>query len=123
MKLGIDKALADGNGNTLIYTALIGAVLSQCLPNPGDAVFFWRQDVDKSKLDKGEITVKQYWIRDAVGYYGFSAGYYILVLGTVMAMGGSYKNKSRLLMGLVAGGLVVGVVAKNIQKDSQVKKA
>jgi len=122
MDLGIKKAVGNGQGSTIIYTALLGAALAQFLPNPGDALFFYLQEKNTDKLNNGEITPKQFWVRDVAGYYGFSAGYYTLVLLTVASIGGSYKTKARILAGLVAGGLVIGVVAKNIQKDTLQQK-
>lgn len=118
MDLGIKKTIDSGNGNTLIYTALIAAAVANFLPTPADAVYFWRQSVDKKRLEAGEITPKKYWINDVLGYYGYTAAYYTIVLATVASIGSTYKTKSRVLIALAAGGLVVGVVAKNIQRDT-----
>lgn len=119
MNFGIDKAIKDGNGNTLIFTAIAAAALANCVPTPADAVFFWRQQVDKQLLSEGKISPKQYWTRDVVGYYTYTAAWYGLVLATLAAVGGTYKTKSRILLGLVGAGVVVGVIAKNIRKDEE----
>ena len=38
MDLGIKKVVDEGNGNTLIYTALIAAAIANTLPTPFDAI-------------------------------------------------------------------------------------
>ena len=120
MNLGIKQAIKDGNGTTIINTALIAAALANVLPTAADGVYFWRQAKDKEALDKGEITPKQYWIRDVLGYYGYTAAYYTIILLSVQAIGGTYKTKSRILLALLGGGVVVGVVSRNIQKATVV---
>jgi hypothetical protein len=121
MDFGIGKALSDGNGNALIFTAVASAALANCIPTPADAIYFWRQQVDKQELEDNKITPKQYWTRDVIGYYGYTAAWYALVLTTMAAVGGTYQTKARILLGLLGAGVVIGVVAKNIQKDEELK--
>ena len=40
MDLGINKVINDGNGNTLLYTALIAAAIANTLPTPFDSIYF-----------------------------------------------------------------------------------
>jgi uncharacterized membrane protein YkvI len=117
----IKGALGNGDGNALIYTAVLSAMIANVMPTPADAIYFWRQSVDKEKLEKGEITPTQYWTRDVVGYYSYTALWYGLVLTIVASMGGTYQNKARILLGLLGAGVVVGVVANNIKKDEKIK--
>lgn len=121
MELGINNTIKNGGGDTLIYTALLSACLANFVPTPADAIFFWREQVDKDLLEKKEITPKQFWIRNTCGYYGYTAAYYALLFGTVYAIGGSYKTKARIILALLSGGLIVGVIAKNIQKDNKIQ--
>ncbi len=117
----IKSALGNGDGNALIYTAVLSAMLANVIPTPADAIYFWRQGVDKEKLDKGEITPTQYWTRDVVGYYTYTALWYGLVLTIVASMGGTYQTKAKILLGTLGAGVVVGVVANNIKKDEKLK--
>lgn len=117
----IKSALGNGDGNALIYTAILSAMLANVIPTPADAIYFWRQGVDKEKLDKGEITPTQYWTRDVVGYYTYTALWYGLVLTIVASMGGTYQTKAKILLGTLGAGVVVGVVANNIKKDEKLK--
>ena len=119
MDFGIKKAINTGNGNAIIYVAIGSAMLANCLPTPADAVYFWRQSVDKNLLNDNKITPKQYWVRQTVGYYTYTAAWYGLVLTTVAAVGSDYKTKAKILLGLVGAGLVMGVVSKNIKEDEK----
>jgi hypothetical protein len=120
-QLGIGKVIDNGNGNAIIYTAVLAAIVANCMPTPADAIYFWRQSVDKDLLESGMITPKQYWIRDVSGYYLYTAAWYGLVFTILNATGGNYQTKSKILLALLSAGLVVGVVAKNIQKDEELK--
>lgn len=118
----IKSALGNGDGNALIYTAILSAMIANVVPTPADAIYFWRQGVDREKLDKGEITPTQYWTRDVVGYYTYTALWYGLVLTIVASMGGTYQTKAKILLGTLGAGIVVGVVANNIKKDEKLKR-
>ena len=37
MDLGIGKVVGEGNGNAIIYTALLAAMVANALPTPADA--------------------------------------------------------------------------------------
>ncbi len=117
METGISKAVSDGNGNAIIYTALIAAIIANAMPTPADALYFRAQQKDKEKLENGEITPKQYWKRDMLGYYGYTAGYYLSLFLVMQAFGGDYKNNARVLIALISGGLILGVYNKNVKKD------
>jgi hypothetical protein len=118
----IKGALSNGDGNALIYTAILSAMIANVVPTPSDAIYFWQQGVNKEKLDKGEITPTQYWTRDVVGYYTYTALWYGLVLTIVASMGGTYKTKAKILLGTLGAGIVVRVVANNIKKDEKLKR-
>ena len=118
---GIDKAIKDGNGNAIIYTAIGAAILANVMPTPSDGFFFYQQRINKEKLDKGEITPKQYWTRDVFGYYFYTAAWYGLVLATVASVGGTYQTKAKILLGLSGAGIVLGVISKNIEAENKKK--
>jgi hypothetical protein len=120
MDLGIEKVIKDGNGNTLIYTALIAAMLANAIPTVADGLYFSLQQKWKQQLNEGKITPEQYWSRDVGHYYTITAGYYAIVLATMLALNkNSFSKNSKILLGLVGGGVVVGVAMKNIQKDKK----
>ena len=121
MDLGIGRVVNGGDGDAIIYTAVLAAIAANCLPTPADAVYFWRQSVDKDLIENGKITPTQYWVRDVAGYYLYTAAWYAGIFTILAATGGGYKNKAKILLALLSSGLVVGVIAKNIQKDEELK--
>jgi hypothetical protein len=122
MDLGIGKVIKEGNGNTIIYTALIAAMLANCIPTVADGWYFSLQQKWKQQLNEGEITPEQFWRRDVINYYTITAGYYGVVLLTMLALNkNSFSSNSKLLLALIGGGVVVGVASKNIEKDKAIK--
>jgi len=122
MDLGIKKVIGEGNGNALIYAALGAAILANCIPTVADGWYFSLQQKWKQELQEGKITPKQFWTRDVVNYYTITAGYYGVVLVTMLALNkNSFSTNSKILLGLLGGGLVIGVAMKNIQKDEEIK--
>lgn len=118
MSNSINSAVKSGHGNAVIVAGFLGLVLSDIIPTPGDALYFHRQQVLKSKLEKKEITPKQYWIKDATGYYLYNSVWWALVFGVVMLSKGSFDQKLKLGIALSGTGVVIGVLAKNIKKDN-----
>jgi hypothetical protein len=122
MNLGIDKAIKDGNGNTLIYTALLAAMIANAVPTPADSIYFRRINILRQRYDKGEITAENLEWHIAMEYYLWTAAYYGLLFTAIYSFGGTYKNNARILLGLVASGLVIGAVQKNIQSDKELEE-
>ena len=120
MDLGIKKAIDNGDGNTIIYTALLAACVANFLPTVADSAYFYFQDKWTKEKEDGTMSPEKFWALDAGGYYFFTAFYYAIVLTTMVAMGKtSYSTKAKVLLSLVGGGAVVGVVFKNIQTDKK----
>jgi hypothetical protein len=120
MNLGINKVVKEGNGNALIYTALLAAMAANAIPTVADGFYFSLQQKWKQELQEGKITPEQYWKRDILHYYTITAGYYGIVLLTMLALNkNSFSTNSKILLGLLGGGLVVAVGMKNIQKDKE----
>jgi hypothetical protein len=121
MDLGIGKVISEGNGNTLIYTALLAAMFANAVPTVADGWYFSLQQKWKQELEDGIITPEQYWARDIGNYYTITAGYYGVVLLTMLALNkNSFSTNSKILLGILGGGLVIAVGMKNVQKDKQI---
>ena len=118
-KLGIGKVIDEGNGNTIIYTALIAAALANMVPTPFDSIYFRRVNQLERDFDEGKISATSLETHVALEYYVWTAAWYAALFTGVYAFGGKYKNNARVLLALVAGGLVVGAVQKNIEIDKQ----
>ena len=103
----------------ILYALGLGLLLSDLIPTPADAVYFNYQSINKDKLNNKQITPKQYWRRDALGYYGFNAVWWTTVLTASYFVGKDYIQKRNLMLGLIAGGVVISVLNKNIKKDEE----
>ena len=108
---------------TILYALGIGLLASDLIPTPADAVYFNYQRNNKQKLEENAITPKQYWTKDAIGYYGFNALWWSSVLGISYFIGKDFTQKRNLMAGLIAGGIVIAVLHKNIEKDVKYYKA
>lgn len=122
MELGIKETIKNGNGNTIIYTALIAAAIANSLPTPFDAIYFNRVNKLRQQYDKKEITAESLEWHIAGEYYLWTALWYGALFAGVYAIGGTYKNNVRALFALVGAGVVIGSVQKNIQKDKEIEK-
>lgn len=125
MDLGIDKAVADGNGNTLIYTALIAAAVANTLPTPFDGIYFRRVNTLQRDYDDKKITAEKLEWHIAGEYYLWTSLWYVALFTGIYAFGGKYKTNAKILLALAAGGLVIGSVQKNIKinKEIEARKA
>jgi hypothetical protein len=121
MDLGINKVVKEGNGNTLLYTALLAAAIANTLPTPADSIYFRRVNMLRQKYDKGEITAENLEWHIAAEYYVWTSLWYVALFSGIYAIGGKYHNNARILLALVAGGLVVGAVQKNIESDKELE--
>jgi len=97
----------------------VGLIVSDILPTPADAIYFNYMRNNKQKLENGTITPKQYWTRDAMAYYGLNPLWWGSVLGASLLIGKDFTQKRNILLGLIAGGFVIGVLHKNIKKDEE----
>ena len=119
---GFSEVIKSGNGNTLIITALIAAAIANSLPSPADPLYFDLQFNLKKDLNEGKITAKEYWTKDILNYYTYTAAWYLLLLLIILAIGGKYKTNAKILLVLISGGLVFSVWKKNIEKDEAIMK-
>jgi hypothetical protein len=120
--MGFSQVIKEGNGNTLILTALIAAAIANALPTPADGFYFSMQQKIKEQLENGEITPKQFWTKDILHYYTFTAAWYVFLILIVLALGGKYETNAKILILIISGGLVLGVWKKNIEKDEAIQK-
>lgn len=121
MSLGIKKVIDEGNGNTLLYTALIAAAIANAVPTPFDSIYFRRVNKLQRDYDEDKISPEKLEWHIAGEYYLWTSLWYATLFTGVYTFGGKYKTNAKILLGLVAGGLVIGAVNKNIQINKQLK--
>jgi len=122
MDLGIKKVVEDGNGNTLLYTALIAAAIANTLPTPFDGIYFRRVNTLQRKYDENKISPESLEWHIAGEYYLWTSLWYVTLFTGVYAFGGKYKTNAKILLAVAAGGLVLGAVNKNIEVNKELKK-
>ena len=119
MKDVLNKAIASGHGDALVYAGAIGLILSDIIPTPADAVYFKLMQSNKEKLESGQISAKQYWQREALLYYGLNPLWWSLVLGALYFTKGHYTTKMKVGLAVIAAGGVFAVLNENIRKDQK----
>jgi len=122
MDLGIGKVVGEGNGNAIIYTALLAAMVANALPTPADAIYFARVNKLERAFDAGQISAEEVEWKVAGEYYLWTALWYGLLFTGIYSFGGKYKTNARIILALAAGGLIVGVVQKNIEVDKGIEE-
>lgn len=115
IKSGIDS----GHGTALLYAGMIGLVLSDIIPTPADAAYFYAERNLRDKWKHREITPEQYWSISAAYYYVLNPIWWTLVGITVVSIKGDASKKIKVLGGLIGAGAVLAVIHKNIVKDKQ----
>ena len=90
MSLGIQKVIAEGNGNALIYTALIAGALANTIPTPFDAIYFRRVNILQRQYDNNEISAETLEWHVALEYYLWTSLWYATLFTGVYAFGGKY---------------------------------
>ena len=122
MDLGISKVISEGNGNTILYTALIAAAIANTLPTPFDSIYFRRVNTLQRDYDEKKITAEKLEWHVAGEYYLWTSLWYVTLFTGVYAFGGKYKTNARVLLAVAAGGFVLGAVNKNIEIDKEIEK-
>lgn len=118
MRDTIKSAISSGHGNAIVYAGALGLLLSDIIPTPADSLYFSIMQKQKHKLENKEITPKQYWTREAMAYYGLNPLWWSLVLGALYITKGDYTQKAKIGFGIIGAGAVLGVLNKNIKKDT-----
>ena len=119
MQKAIANAIKGGHGTAMLYVAGISFILADAIPTPADAYYFNFQQKNKQKLEEGKIVPNQYWTREATAYYLSNIVWWSLVLGAMVYTKGDYTQKAKVGLGIIAGGVVLSVIHKNIKKDEE----
>jgi hypothetical protein len=122
MDLGFKKVVGEGNGNTLLYTALLSGALANAIPTIADSIYFRRVNQLERDFDAGKISAEKLEWHVAGEYYVWTAGYYLLLFTAIYSFGGKYKTNAKILLALVAGGFVVSTINKNIQINKSIQE-
>ena len=92
MDLGINKVISEGNGNTIIYTALIAAAIANTLPTPFDSIYFRRVNKLERDFEAGNISAEKLEWHVAGEYYLWTSLWYATLFTGIYAFGGKNSN-------------------------------
>lgn len=121
MDLGIKKVIDGGNGNAILFTALICGAAANIIPTPFDSIYLSRVNKLEREFDDGKISAEKLECHVAGEYYLWTTLWYATLFTGIYAFGGEYKNNAKILLAVVAGGLVLGAVQKNIDIDKSIQ--
>jgi hypothetical protein len=102
-----------------LYVGLIGAWIGEIAPSPTDALDFYWERKWRMQLEAGEIDSKTYWRRISAKYYLLDSTYWLLILGIAIAIKGDIRKKATVVGGILGAGMAIGMIGKNIQKDTK----
>lgn len=115
----IGGALKSEHAIGILYVAILAAALGELIPDPADAVYFSLDRKWRAQMEKEEIMPEQYWKRKSVAYFTLDFVWWMLILLIAVSIGGNIKTKALVVGGIVGGGALIGIIAKNIQKDKE----
>ena len=107
------------NASAGLYTLLIGMAMGNLLPSPSDAIFFKVEKNLRDKWKRGELTAKQFWIKNTTAYYFIPFTYWALLAVIVVNIKGDYHKKLKYAGALVGAGVALGVILKMMQTDEK----
>jgi predicted oxidoreductase (fatty acid repression mutant protein) len=123
MTEGISRIVKSGDGNTLLFVAIASAACANALPTPMDSVYFFRVSELKRQYEAGKISAETFEWHTAAEYYVWTSLWYVGIGALLLAMNNDYKNNIKFLFTLLAAGMVIGVVQKNVEKDKEAEAA
>lgn len=105
----------------VLYGVLLGTVLSDIIPTPGDALYFHFHKIIRDKWANGELTSGQYWFREGLIYYTLNSAWWAVVGLAVYYTPGNFQQKLKTGLMVAGSGIAIAVIAKNIQHDNRDK--
>jgi len=108
------------NKKQLILAAGIGLIVSNIIPTPGDALYFYQKRKNIKKLNNKELTPAQFWSKDAFGYYVYNSLWWTAVLaGSLYLATDLKKPSSQVFLGLTGLAAVGTVLYTNIKAQNE----
>jgi hypothetical protein len=107
------------NASGGLYLMLIGMSLGNLLPSPSDALFFKLEKSLRDKWKRGELTAKEFWVKNTTYYYLVPFTYWALLALVVVNIKGDYHKKLKVAGALVGAGVALGVILKLMQNDEK----
>jgi hypothetical protein len=104
-------------GSGVLYAGAVGLILSDIVPTPADALYFYTEKKLRDKWKNGEITPEQYWKKTAMAYYLYNPIWWILVIAVIYNVPGDVAKKAKIGLAVAGAGAVIGVIYRNYSQD------
>jgi hypothetical protein len=104
-------------GSGVLYAGAVGLILSDIIPTPADALYFYTEKKLRDKWKNGEITPEKYWKKTAMAYYLYNPIWWILVLALVYNVEGDLQKKAKIGLAIAGAGAVIGIIYRNYSLD------
>jgi len=104
-------------GTGVLYAGAVGLILSDIIPTPADALYFYTEKKLRDKWKNGEITPEKYWKKTAMAYYLYNPIWWILVLAVMYNIEGDLAKKAKIGLAIAGAGAVVGMIYRNYSQD------
>lgn len=111
------------HSNGVLYAGAVGIILSDIIPTPAEAVFYYREKNLREKWEEGKITPEQYFRGSYQSLHYSKSIWWIGVLGAMYFKKGNTNQKAMFGLALVGGGAIAGMVYKMMRKDFDDVKA
>lgn len=104
-------------GAGVLYAGAVGLILSDIIPTPADALYFYTEKKLRDKWKNGEITPEKYWKKTAMAYYLYNPIWWILVLAVMYNIEGDLAKKAKIGLSIAGAGAVIGIIYRNYSQD------
>jgi hypothetical protein len=104
-------------GAGVLYAGAVGLILSDVIPTPADALYYYTEKKLREKWKNGEITPEKYWEKTAMAYYLYKPIWWILVVAVVYNIPGDLTKKAKVGMSIVGAGALIGIISRNYSQD------
>jgi len=122
MDLGIKKVIKDGNGNAIVFTALIAAAVANGIPTILDYAYFDRINRFKQEEALGKRSHENYEAHATLEFYVWQPIYYFSLGAILYLLGTSYKTNAKIILTLAAAGVVYFAYRKNVERDKETEQ-
>jgi hypothetical protein len=93
-----------------LFAGLTGMFLSDVIPTPADAFYFWGESKIAAMQTAGQLTSREYWALKAGNYYIPNALWWLAVIGVSLHYGKKFDDTAKIAAGLIGTGAVVGML-------------
>jgi hypothetical protein len=104
-------------GAGVLYAGAVGLILSDIIPTPANAIYYYTEKRLREKWKNGEITPEKYWKKTAMAHYLYSPMWWVLVLAVIYNVEGDLAKKAKIGLAVAGAGALVGIIYKTRSQD------